>query len=113
MSKTASRADREHFRQVARLLGYLAPYRAKFFMALTAMLISSLLGLAFPYVTGRLIDTAVAGDSGSGRGPLDTIALFLAGVLALQAFFSYFQSVWFVEVGERILALYLIALTED
>ena len=104
MSKTASRADREHFRQVARLLGYLAPYRAKFFMALTAMLISSLLGLAFPYVTGRLIDTAVAGDSGSGRGSLDTIALFLAGVLALQAFFSYFQSVWFVEVGERILA---------
>lgn len=97
-------ADREHFRQVSRLFGYLAPYRAKFFMALTAMLISSLLGLAFPYVTGRLIDTAVAGDSARGPGSLDTIALSLAGVLGLQAFFSYFQSVWFVEVGERILA---------
>ncbi|NTV08986.1 MAG: ATP-binding cassette domain-containing protein, partial [Chlorobium limicola] len=75
-----------------------------FFMALIAMLISSLSGLAFPYVTGQLVDSALPGSSGRGFAAIDTIALSLVGVLGLQAVFSYFQSVWFVEVGERILA---------
>jgi len=73
-------------------------------MALIAMLISSLSGLAFPYVTGQLVDSALPGSSGRGFAAIDTIALSLVGVLGLQAVFSYFQSVWFVEVGERILA---------
>lgn len=104
MYRTRSAIRKNVFGQVARLFGYLAPYRTKFFMALIAMLISSLSGLAFPYVTGQLVDSALPGSSGRGFAAIDTIALSLVGVLGLQAVFSYFQSVWFVEVGERILA---------
>ncbi len=104
MYRTRSANRKNVFGQVARLFGYLAPYRTKFFMAMIAMLISSLSGLAFPYVTGQLVDSALPGSSGRGFAAIDTIALSLVGVLGLQAVFSYFQSVWFVEVGERILA---------
>jgi ATP-binding cassette subfamily B protein len=99
-------------REAARLLRYLLPYRHKFVAAQVCLLLATLTGLAFPYFTGRLIDSAqrVAGEVSSfthfpaTNYSANTIALFLIMVLAVQAACSYFQTYWLAEVGERSLA---------
>jgi ATP-binding cassette subfamily B protein len=95
-------------RDAARLAGYLWPYRFKFAAALLFLLVGSLLGLAFPYVTGTLVDGALAHKAGPGPVPWDRdinlITLALLGVLAGQAALSFLQSLWLTEVGERSLA---------
>jgi ATP-binding cassette subfamily B protein len=98
---------REGLREAARLLRYLWPYRVKFAAAMTALLISSLCGLAFPAVTGRLVNGALA-TPGAGPAPwqpdVDTIALVLVALLAVQALTNFAETIWLNEVGQRSLA---------
>jgi ATP-binding cassette subfamily B protein len=99
-------------REAARLFAYLLPYRRKFIAAHLGLLVSSLAGLAFPFFTGRLIDGASRGLAGAITGAgwgldaasIDTTALLLVLVLAVQALGSSLQSYWITEVGERSLA---------
>jgi ATP-binding cassette subfamily B protein len=94
-------------REALRLFAYLLPYRRKFAIALACLLLSSLAGLAFPYFTGRLVDTAHGGlqeMSPLFKQNINTVALALMAVLAVQATCSFFQTYWLAEVGERSLA---------
>jgi ATP-binding cassette subfamily B protein len=99
-------------REATRIFAYLWPYRRKFAAAQLCLLLSSLAGLAFPYFTGRLIDSAYRGLAGAvavRSGPpagisLNTTALLLMLVLAVQALCSFFQTYWLTEVGERSMA---------
>ena len=95
-------------REAGRLLGYLWPYRAKFVAALVALFLSSLLGLAIPYLAGLLVNSALAPRTPGVPMPfyrsVNAVALALVGVLTLQAAFSFVRVIWFVEVGERSLA---------
>ncbi len=117
--------NKETLRQAARLFTYLLPYRGKFIVAMLALLFSTCLGLAFPYLIGSLIDVALrnghilatptpsAGALGLIPGGLTAPSLprftlnqvfaFLLVQLTLQAVFTYFQVTWFNEVGERAL----------
>ncbi len=115
--------NRETLRQAARLFGYLLPYRGKFIAAMGALLVSSSLGLAFPYLIGSLLNAAnrnvlahpAAGDqvaslalAGASTGPLadwslNGVAGLLVCQLALQAVFTYIQVIWFNEAGEKAL----------
>jgi len=103
------RMTTEGFREAARLLAYVSPYRRKFIAAQIFLLVGTLAGLAFPYFTGRLIDSAERGLRGGAAGAaepmvgmdVNTIALILLLVLAVQAFCSYFQTYWLAEVGAR------------
>ncbi len=112
--------NKETLREAARLFGYLLPYKGKFFAAMVALLISSGLGLVFPFLIGSLFNIAIGPGKvglpmmGSG-GPLAALSsrvehLGLNGVLAVlvvqlltQAVFSYVQVIWFNEVGEQAL----------
>jgi ATP-binding cassette subfamily B protein len=97
---------RSSLREAARLAGYLRPYRVKFVVGLAALAASSLLGLAFPAVTGWLVNGALAarGPEGVAWGQgVDAVALTLVVVLALQAACSFVHSILFAEVGERSL----------
>src|SRR5918994_2221677 len=100
----------EGLREAVRLFAYVRPYRARFAAALAALFLSSLLGLAFPYLTGRLVDAAQRdlGDPPTDRPAdalgIDAVAGLLAAVLAGRAVFSFFQSIWLTQVGERSLA---------
>ena len=95
-------------REAGQLARYLRPYAFKFAAALTALLLSSLCGLAFPYLVGRLVNSAIAGQDADTSLPwhenVNTIAVALAGLLGMQAALSFVQSLWFVEVSERSLA---------
>ncbi|MFN3386036.1 MAG: ABC transporter transmembrane domain-containing protein, partial [Candidatus Thermochlorobacter sp.] len=98
-----AKLNKESLREAAALFRYVLPYRVKFIVALIAILFSSLLGLVFPYVTGQLIDGALSGAQEGFFGDIDHIAITLFVALGAQAVFGYFQSLWFVEVGERSL----------
>ncbi len=86
------------------LLSYLKPYRLKYFFGLAFLLFSGLALLYFPKAMGELIDAAELTKPGTALKNVDSIALILLGVLLLQAVFSFFRIVWFVEVAEKALA---------
>jgi ATP-binding cassette subfamily B protein len=103
-----ARISAASLREARQLFGYLAPYRVKFTIALLALFLSTLMGLLFPAVTGRLVDNALA--KGTPEIPsgwlenINTTAIVMIAVLAAQASFSFIQSALFSEVGERALA---------
>src|SRR5438105_3504416 len=103
-----ARLSREGLREAVRLFAYLLPYRRLFVAALASLFLSSLMSLAFPFFTGRLIDSARPAleegrPSTLGLG-VDGLALMLLGALALQATFSFCHTYWLATVGERSLA---------
>ncbi len=82
-----------------RLLGYLQPYRWRMALAILALLLSSGLGLAFPLVIVRLLESVTQVKS---YGSLNGLALLLVGLFLVQAAFSFVQSYLLTYVGERI-----------
>jgi len=88
--------NRESMREVLALLRYLRPYRVRFVLALLALFASNLLGLAFPFLAGKLIDAATTPGPGIHR-----IALALIAVLAAQSSLSFFHALSFASVGQR------------
>jgi ATP-binding cassette subfamily B protein len=100
-----ARLSGQALRDAARLFAYLGPYRLKFAAALVALLGTSLLALAFPNVTGRLVDGAIAANlGGAGAADVNRTALALFGLLGLLAVCTFFKALWFAEVGQRSLA---------
>jgi ATP-binding cassette, subfamily B, bacterial MsbA len=82
-----------------RLLGYLKPYWKQMSFAVFALLLSTGLGLAFPLVIVRLLDSVTQFKT---YGPLNNLALTLGGLFLLQAGFSFFQSYLLTYIGEHI-----------
>lgn len=103
-----AKLSRESLGEMAKLFAYLLPYRKTFIAALLALGATSLLALAFPYITGKLVDRAIAGpsagESGFWQASINTIMMVLLALLALRALFVYFHTVAFDQVGERSLA---------
>ncbi len=97
-----AKLDRESLRQALGLFRYLRPYRGRFGAALASLFTGSLLTLAFPYLAGSIIDSAMPHPKGGGSGA-DRTALLLMGILALQAGLTYFHSLSFATVGQRSL----------
>ncbi len=96
-----AKLDRENLKQALELFAYLRPYRRRFGAALAALFVSSLLSLSFPYLAGSIIDAAVGrANGGAGMAAADRTALLLMAILALQAGFSYFQSLSFATAGQ-------------
>ena len=82
-----------------RLFAYLRPYAGRMAVAVVALLISSGLGLAFPLVIVRLLETVTQTKS---YGPLNTLAGALVGLFLLQAAFTFAQSYLLTYIGEHI-----------
>jgi len=84
---------------MGRLYPYVRPYRGEFALGLVMLLLSSATNLAFPGLLGGLVDATE-----KAPGTLNLLALQLAGILVLQAVFSFFRIVLFERVAERALA---------
>ncbi|WP_160710768.1 ABC transporter ATP-binding protein [Chitinophaga solisilvae] len=84
-----------------RLFSYARPYWPEFAAGLLFLMISSLSGLALPRLLGQLID---GGKGGSVSPEVARIGWILLGILLLQAVFSFFRVVLFVNVTEKTLA---------
>lgn len=100
------RITRQTLREAARLARFLWPYKGTFVVAMTALTVSSLMGLAFPAVAGKLVNGALAPaiEPLPWYDSVDGAALVLLLVLALQAGFSFLQGVCFGYVAECSLA---------
>ncbi|MBC8145282.1 MAG: ABC transporter ATP-binding protein [bacterium] len=97
-----AKISRESLKTTRFLLAYLKPFRLKFSIAMASLLLSSLAGLAFPALTGSLIDAAT--NKQTPLGDINTVTLILFAVLVAQSGFSYLRTFFLMEVSERSLA---------
>jgi len=100
-----AKINKQSLHKIGRLLRYIKPYRAKFIGGLFFLILSSLVGLAFPGFFGALIDAS----QGIQRykfipADLTTIGEIAIVVLFIQGFVSFFRITWFVQVAENALA---------
>lgn len=86
---------------VWKLFRYLKPYRWEYGLGLFFLFGSSLANLAFPKLLGDLVNSGNEGNLGTN---LNTLILFLIIILLVQAIFSYFRTVIFVNVTEKSMA---------
>lgn len=85
-----------------RLFDYIKPYSLEYAGGLFFLLGSSLASLAFPKLLGELVSS---GNQGNLLQDINRIALMLLIILIVQATFSYFRVILFVNVTEKSLAL--------
>ncbi|WP_066838232.1 ABC transporter ATP-binding protein [Rufibacter ruber] len=97
------RISKDSLRRGLQVFRFLLPYRGKFIIGLAFLLFSSLTFMAFPAVTGVLLDAAVGNESAFTQD-LDLIALLLFGVIVLQGIFSFFRVYFFAQVSENAIA---------
>jgi len=88
-------------KRASRLFQYIKPYRVEFSFGLFFLLLSTAASLIFPALMGQLVDSA----SDKLISNINEIAIALLVLFALQAIFSYFRIVIFVNVTEKTLAV--------
>jgi ABC-type multidrug transport system fused ATPase/permease subunit len=101
MEVTKKRITLSGLRNAFKLYSYIRPYRVIYILGLFFLFGSSVTNLAFPKLLGDLVNSGNEGNLGED---LNRIALLLAGILLVQAVFSYFRTILFVKVTERSLA---------
>jgi ABC transporter fused permease/ATP-binding protein len=100
--------NRETIGQALELTRYVRPYRARFLGGLVTLFISASLGLAFPYLSGGLIDAALHPETMAlpvlGPVSLNQVALLLVVAVSCQALCSFNSALAFNRVGQSALA---------
>ncbi|WP_268033537.1 ABC transporter ATP-binding protein [Algoriphagus sp. PAP.12] len=91
--------NKQSFQKLSGVFRFLLPYRWTFILGLVFLLLSSLTLLTFPYVAGKLIDTAQGKDW--YVTDINSIALILIAILGVQSLFSFFRVWTFALVSER------------
>ncbi len=92
---------KEGIKNVLKLFKYLHPYRLEYTLGMLFLLGGSLANLAFPKLLGDLVNS---GNAGNITQDLSRIVFLLGLILVLQAVFSYFRTVLFVNVTEKSMA---------
>jgi len=87
--------------QVTRLFGYVRPYWPVMVLAAVALLLTSGIGLLFPWVMQNLVDAVFAQNSSA---ELNRITLLLIGAFLLNAVFRFVQGYALAWVGEHVVA---------
>jgi ABC-type multidrug transport system fused ATPase/permease subunit len=101
MEVSKKRITKSGLRNAFKLYSYIRPYRVTYIIGLFFLFGSSVTNLAFPKLLGDLVNSGTGGNLG---GDLNRIALILSGILVVQAVFSYFRTILFVNVTEKSLA---------
>jgi len=87
------------FKKSLQIFKYLKPYKSAYILGLVFLLFSSFASLIFPLFIGEMVDA-----SQTSMESINQMALLLFGLFTLQAVFSYFRIVLFVNVAEKFLA---------
>jgi ABC-type multidrug transport system fused ATPase/permease subunit len=98
-----TKLSKEKLKRGLQIFRFLLPYKGKFYIGLGFLLFSSLTFMAFPAVTGQLIDASVGKSTFLGQN-INYIALMLFAVIALQGIFSFFRVYFFAQVSENAIA---------
>ncbi len=100
---------REGFKRLAGIYAFIIPYKGIFSIGIAALLLSSVMLLAFPYLSGQLLDVA-AGNESALSDNINIIALALLGIFVVQSIFSFIRVYFFAQVNERSTADIRLAL---
>ena len=84
-----------------RLYRYIKPYGMRYAAGIFFLFGSSIASLAFPKLLGDLVNSGVDGNMAEN---LNRIAIIIGSVLVIQAVFSYFRILLFIQVSENALA---------
>ena len=87
------------FKKSLKVFKYLKPYKSVYIVGLIFLLLSSFASLLFPLFIGEMVDA-----SQKSMSSINKMALLLFALFTLQAIFSYFRIVLFVNVAEKFLA---------
>ncbi|EKB50288.1 ABC transporter ATP-binding protein [Cecembia lonarensis] len=103
--------NKKNLSKLGGIFKFMLPYKMPFILGMLFLLFSSLTLLTFPFVAGKLIDTA------SGEGwlvnDINLIALMLLGILLVQSIFSFFRVWLFAKVSERSMRDIRVALYKN
>ena len=98
------RLSKKSIQTALRIFNYIRPYRTMFIAGMVFLLVSSFTTMTFPYLMGKLIDTASIEDTDSIFANTNAMALILVGLLVLQAGISFFRVYLFATVTERAMS---------
>ena len=87
------------FKKSLQIFKYLKPYKSAYILGMLFLLLSSFASLIFPMFIGEMVDA-----SQESMESINQMAFLLFGLFTLQAIFSYFRIVLFVNVTEKFLA---------
>lgn len=93
---------KENLQRLAGAFRFMLPYKGLFILGLVALALSSLLLLAFPRLSGELLD--VATGKGKYFGNINHVVVALMGILLVQSVFSFIRVYTFAIVSERGMA---------
>ncbi len=96
--------NKQTLRQLLGIYRFMLPYQGYFVGGLACLFFSSIVTLAFPYLTGKLIDVATAPNADWLLKDIDSIAAVLIGILLVQSVFSFLRVYFFAQVSERSMA---------
>jgi subfamily B ATP-binding cassette protein MsbA len=88
-------------RDLLRLISYVKPYWVRMAIAFSSLLLATGLALFYPQLVSQIIDVAFNERDG---GKLNTLAVWLMGLFAVQAGFSFLRTYLLSYTGERIIA---------
>jgi ABC transporter fused permease/ATP-binding protein len=91
--------NKQNLSKLGGIFQFVLPYKRQFFLGLLFLVFSSITLLTFPFVAGKLIDTAQGTDW--IVNDINSIAMLLVGILAVQSIFSFFRVWLFALVSER------------
>lgn len=109
VKKKKSPFSKESLTKLAGIYKFILPYRGQFAIGIFSLLLSSVILLSFPLLSGQLIDVA-SGKNSWISNDLQTIALCLLGVFFIQSIFSFVRVYYFAQVNEKAMADIRLAL---
>ncbi|MDN5201804.1 ABC transporter transmembrane domain-containing protein [Fulvivirgaceae bacterium BMA10] len=95
--------NKKNFKKLSNIFQYMLPYKYTFALGMLCLFLGSATLLAFPFLTGKLVDAAL-GESDWISDSIDEITLMLVGVLVAQSVFSFLRVYLFAQVSERGIA---------
>ena len=102
--------SKDSIKKAKKIFSYLRPYRGMFFIGWIFLVLSSLIGLAFPLLMGQLLGSGSNEPSSMSNSlellsidNVNSIAIALFIMFALQALFGFFRIVIFTNVTESSL----------
>lgn len=95
--------NKANFQKLFGVFQFMLPYKWYFLFGMLALFMSSSFVMAFPYITGKLVDSAT-GDSNWLLQGIDEIALVMLGILVIQSTLSFARVYLFAIVSENSMA---------
>ena len=108
MDLPKAKLTKENLQEARILFSYLRPYQGLLIATSCALILSSSLGLCFPFLAGSLMDAATTETSSHLPAWLphgiNAIALLMLGLILIHATLAFFQVSSMVKIGQNAVA---------